>query len=118
MLLGDASQGSKLTVACVGEHDIDPPLLLDRLVETIEVRQFGNVSLDTGDAAADRIHGLIEFLPATARNEDMSTLLDEELRAGQTDSRGAACDNCHFALQLSHGITRVDDRVNLKSCCF
>src|ERR1700731_49459 len=113
MLLGDASQGSKLTVACVGEHDIDPSLLLDRLVETIEVRQFGNVSLDTGDAAADRLHGLIEFLLATAGNENVRTLLDEELGASQADSRGAAGDDCHFTLQLSHGLTRVDDRANL-----
>src|ERR1700730_16105774 len=113
MLLGDASQGSKFTVAGVGENDIDSLPLLDCLVETIEVRQFGNVSLDTGDAAADRLHGLIEFLLATARNENVGTLLDEELGAGQADSRGAAGDNCHFALQLSHGLTRVDDRVNL-----
>src|ERR1700730_7274652 len=98
MLLGDASQGSKLTVAGVGEHDIDSPLLLDGLVETIEVRQFGNVSLDTGDAAADRLHRRIAFLLATARNVDMGTLFDEELRAGKADPRGTAGDHRHFTL--------------------
>src|ERR1700736_37595 len=97
MLLGDASQGSKFTEAGVGEHDIDSPLLLDCLVETIEVCQFGNVSLDTGDAAANRLHGLIEFLLATTRNEDMGPLPDEELRARQADPRAAAGDNCDFA---------------------
>src|SRR6202035_4353157 len=98
MLLGDASQGSKFTVAGIGEHDIDSPLLLDYLVETIQVRQFGNVSLDTGDAAADRLHGLIEFLLAAASNEDIGTLFDEELRAGQADPRRATGDDRHFTL--------------------
>src|SRR5882724_616501 len=98
MLLGDASQGNKLTDPGVGENDIDSPLPFDDLVETIEVRQLGNVSPDTRDAASDRLDGLIEFLLPTARDEDMGTLLDEELCAGQADPRGTTGDNCHFAL--------------------
>jgi hypothetical protein len=45
-------------------------------------RQFGNISLNAGNIAADFLHGLIELLLATARDEDVSTFSDEELCCG------------------------------------
>ena len=47
------------------------PFTLDGLVETIKVGQFGNVSLNASNVAADCLHGLVKFLLATARDEDV-----------------------------------------------
>jgi len=52
MLLGDLAQRGKFAEAGVGENDIEAPLLPDCFVETIQIGQFGNVSLDAGDVAA------------------------------------------------------------------
>src|SRR5882724_9149186 len=79
MLLRDLSQRSKLTKAGVSEKDIDSPLRLDRLVEAIKVGQFGNVSLNAGNIAADCLHGVVEFLLATARDEDIGTFVNKQL---------------------------------------
>ena len=62
MLFGDASQGSKLSNPGVGENDIDSPLRLDGLIESVKVGQFGNVALNAGNVAADCLDGLVKFL--------------------------------------------------------
>src|SRR5260370_41720883 len=78
MLFGDGPEGNKFASAGVGENNIDSPLhLRDGLVETIKVGQFGNVSLNAGNVAADCLYGLVEFLLAAARDEDIRTLLGE-----------------------------------------
>src|SRR5713226_9585391 len=103
MLLGDASQGSKFTKASVGENDVDSlPLRLDGLVEPIKVGKVGNISLDAGDIASDRLNGLVKLLLATPRDEDECPLFDEEFRRCKSYSRGAAGDDRHFSLQLAH----------------
>ena len=46
MLFGDGPERNKLANTGVGKNNIDLPLLLgNRLVKTIKVGQFGNVSL-------------------------------------------------------------------------
>src|SRR5579862_8611269 len=46
MLFGDFTEGNKFTNAGVGENNIDSPFhVTDSLVETIQVGQFGDVSL-------------------------------------------------------------------------
>ncbi len=77
MLLRDFAEGSKFSNAGVGKNDIDSSLSLDGLVETIEVGQSGNVSLNTSDVAADRLHGRVELFLTAARDEDVSTLFYE-----------------------------------------
>src|SRR6266478_4013316 len=80
MLFGDFTEGNKFTNTRVGENNIDSPLhLADCLVETIQVSQFCDVSLNARHIAADCRHGLIEFLLAAARDEDICTLFDEAL---------------------------------------
>src|SRR5258708_13444925 len=102
MLLSDVSQGSKFTKAGVGENDVDSsPLRLDGLVETIKVGKVGNISLNTGDIASDRLNGLVKFLLATTRDEDECPLFDEEFGRCESYSRGAAGDDRHFSLQLA-----------------
>jgi len=61
MLLRDASQGIEFSDTGVSQNDIDSSLRLDSLVETIKVGQFGNISLNADNIAADRLHGLIEL---------------------------------------------------------
>src|SRR5712671_777883 len=91
MLFGDFTEGNKFTNAGVGENNIDSPLhLTDCLVETIQVGQFGDVPLNARHVDADCRHGLIEFLLAAARDEDVCALFDEELSCSQPYSLCAA----------------------------
>src|SRR4029077_5358215 len=101
MLFGDGPKGNKFANAGVGENNIDSPLhLSDGLVETIEVGQFGNVSLNTRNVAADCLHSLVEFLLATACDENIRTLLGEELGRGQPNPFGAAGDESDLVFKL------------------
>src|SRR6266481_621163 len=72
MLFGDFTEGNKFTNAGVRENNVDSALhLTDCFVEAIQIGQFCDVPLDAHHVAADRRHGLIEFLLATARDEDI-----------------------------------------------
>src|SRR5438270_12487610 len=102
MLFCDTPQGSKFSNRGVGEKDIDSPLGLDGLIESVKVGQFGNVALNAGNVAADCLHGLIKFLLATARDEDVGALSDEEFCRSQSYARRTAGDDSHFSLQPAH----------------
>ena len=93
-------KGDKFANTSVGENNIDSSLCLDDLVETIKVVQFGNISLNARNIAADCLHGLVEFLLATARDEDISTFFGEQLCRGKSNSFGTAGDDCYFTLQF------------------
>src|SRR6267143_1447218 len=80
MLFGDGRKGNKFANAGVSENIIDSPLRVrDGLVETIKVGQFGNVSLNARNVAADCLHGLVEFFLAATRDEDIRTLLTKSV---------------------------------------
>jgi hypothetical protein len=96
------TKGANSPKSGIREDDIDSALLPNGFVETIQVGESGNISLDAGDVAAYRLHGLIEFVLATAGDEDVGAFLDEELGGSQANSCCAAGDDCHFALQLTH----------------
>ena len=83
MLLRNLSQGIKFSDTGVGENDIDFPFQLDGFVETVKVGQSGNISLNASDVAANCLHGLVEFLLTTARDEDVGTLFHEEFCCSQ-----------------------------------
>src|SRR5258708_2974387 len=101
MLFGDGPKGNKFANAGVGENNIDSPLhLRDGLVETIKVGRIGNVSLNPRNVAADCLYGLIEFLLATARDEDVGTLLGKELCRSQPNSFCPAGDDGGLAFDL------------------
>ena len=79
MLFGDGAKGNKFANAGVGENDVDSPLLFrNGLVKTIKVGEFGNVALHARNVAADGLYGLVEFLLAAARDEDIGALFHEE----------------------------------------
>jgi hypothetical protein len=102
MLLREGCQGSEFADAGIGDQDIDLSLRLHGLVESIEVRQFGDVPANTCNVAADRLHGLVELLLAAARYEDVGAFIDEPLRRGEAYSRCAAGNHGHLSLQLAH----------------
>src|ERR1700682_1690184 len=86
MLFGDDPKGNKFSNAGVGENNIDSPFhLRDGLVKTIKVSQLGNVSLNSRNVDADCLHGLVKFLLAAARDEDIGTLFDEKFCRNQPD---------------------------------
>jgi hypothetical protein len=75
-----AAQGGKLTEAGIGEDNVDsPPFRPDGFVEPIKVSQLGDVSLDAG-------YIVVKLLLATARDEDIGPLFDEELRRSEAYS--------------------------------
>src|SRR3989442_8568197 len=102
MLFGDGPKGNKFANAGVGENNIDSPLhLRDGLVKTIKVSQVGNVSLNSGNVGADCLHGLVEFLLAAARDEDIGTLFDEKFSRSQPNPFCPAGDDGGLAFELS-----------------
>src|SRR5260221_12706652 len=101
MLFGDGPKGNKFAHAGVGENNIDSSLhLSDGLVKTIKDSQLGNVSLNSRNVGADCLHGLVEFLLAAARDEDVGTLFDEELRRSQSNPFCSAGDDGGLAFEL------------------
>src|SRR5713226_3855594 len=100
MLFSDLSKGNKFAHAGVGENNIDSPFhLSDGLVKTIKVSQLGNVSLNSRNVRADCLHGLVEFLLAAARDEDIGTLPDEELGRSKSNPFCAAGNDCGLAFE-------------------
>src|SRR5260370_42349242 len=97
MLLRDARQGRKFSETSISKNEIDSSLCLDGLVETIKIGQFGNISLNAGNIAADRLHGLIEFILRTPRAYDVSPLSGEELCRCLPHPRRDARHHCHFS---------------------
>src|SRR5712664_1046174 len=101
MLFGDGPKGNKFANASVGENNIDSPLhLSNRLVKTIKVSQLGNVSLNSRNVPADCLHGLVEFLLAAARDEDIGTLFDEKFSSSQPNPFCSAGDDGGLAFEL------------------
>src|SRR5258708_6656046 len=100
MLLSDFAEWSKFSSAGVGENDIDSSLRLDGLVETIEVGQSGNVSVNASDVVADRLHGRGELFLTAASNEDVGTFSYKELCGGQPYPGCATGNDCHSSLQF------------------
>src|SRR6267378_2385229 len=109
MLFGDGRKGNKFGNAGVGENNIDSLLHLgDGLVETIKVSQLGNVSLNARNIAADCLNGLVEFLLAAARDEDIGPLFDEKFCRSQSNPFCAAGDDSDLAFELfGHCLSRL-----------
>src|SRR6202035_3457247 len=102
MLLREACQGSEFAGAGISDQNIDLPLRLHGLVEAIEVLQSGDISPYSCHVAADRLDGLVEFLLAATRYEDVGALIHEPLRRGEAYSRGASGHHGNLSLQLAH----------------
>src|ERR1700730_9124569 len=101
MLFGDGPKGNKFANAGVGENNIDSLFhLRDGLVKTIEVSQLGDVSLNSRNIAADCLHGLVEFLLAAARDEDIGALFDEEFCRSQPNPFCPAGDDGGLAFEF------------------
>src|SRR6266853_6773891 len=101
MLFGDGPKGNKFTNAGIGENNIDAPLhFSDGLVKTIKIGQLGNVSLNSRNVRADCLHGLVEFLLAAARDEDIGTLVDEKFCRSQPNPFCPAGDDGGLAFEL------------------
>src|SRR6202030_3113113 len=101
MLFGDGPKGNKFANASVGENNIDSPLHLRYgLVKAIKVSQLGNVSLNSRNVGTDCLHGLVEFLLAAARDEDIGALFDEKPCRGQPNPFCPACNDGGLALKL------------------
>src|ERR1700680_3532435 len=107
MLFGDGPQRNEFAKAGVGENNIDSPVhARNSLVKTIKVSRLGNVSLNSRNVGADCLHGLVEFLLAAARDEDIGALLDEECCSGQPNPFCPASDNGGLAFELfAHGLS-------------
>src|SRR2546422_1743093 len=120
MLFGDGPKGNKFANAGVGENNIDSPLhLSNRLVKTIKVSQLGNVSLNSRNVGADCLHGVVEFLLAAARDEDIGALFDEELCRSQSNPFCAAGDDGGLAFELfGHCLSPLLRSWNSPARCF
>jgi hypothetical protein len=103
VVLGELAERGGLAHAGAGPQHVEAAHLpLDGVVQAVQVVQVGGVALDAGDVAADLLHGLVQGVPAAAGDEDVRSLVDEQLRAGQRHAGGAACDERYLAVKLSH----------------
>src|SRR5260221_3499546 len=101
MLFSNGSKLNEFAHAGIRENNVDSPLHLgDGLVKTIKVGQLGDVALNSRDVGADCLHGLIEFLLATARYEDIGTLFDEKFCRSEPNSFRSAGDDGGLAFEL------------------
>src|SRR5579863_9861664 len=100
MLVCDFWEGDIACKGGAGTLNLDSTVSLDGLVETIEVGQSGNVSLNASNVAADRLHGRVELFLTAARDEDVGALFYEQLCSGQPYPGCATGNDCHFSLQL------------------
>src|SRR5260370_31408050 len=101
MFFGDGPKGNKFANASAGENNIDSAFHLgNSLVKTIKVSQLGNVSLNSRNVGAGCLHGLVEFLLAAARDEDICTFFDEKLCRSQSNPFCAAGDDSDLAFEL------------------
>src|ERR1700720_4764210 len=100
MLLSDFVERSKFRSAGIGEDDVKFTFCFDGLIKTIEVGQFGNVSLNASDVAADSLYRRTELFLTPARDEDVGTLFYEELCCSQPYPGCATGNDCYFSLQL------------------
>src|SRR6266851_4558155 len=100
MLLSDFAERRKFRNAGIGEDDVKFSLCFDGLIKTIEVGQFGNVSLNASDVAADLLYRRVEFFLTAAHDEDVGTLFYEELCCSQPYPGCATGNDCYFSLQL------------------
>src|ERR1700731_585994 len=100
MLFGDGPQGNKFANAGVGENNVDLPLHLRYgRIKTIKVSHLGNVSLNSANVGANGLHGLVEFLLAAARDEDIGTLFDEKFCRSQPNPFCPAGDDGDLAFE-------------------
>src|SRR6202021_1640112 len=66
-------------VGCLPAANIESSLRVNGPADAVEGGQSGNVSLNTSDVAADRLHGRFELFLTTAGDEDVGTFSYEEL---------------------------------------
>ena len=115
MFFSNGAEGNKFANASVGENNIESSLYLrDNLVETIKVIQFGNISLNSKNVAADCLYGLVEFRLATARDEDIRTVFGEQLCRSKSNSFGTAGDDC--TLPCSFLSSAIDLSLSFNVC--
>src|ERR1700674_4697079 len=65
-----------------------------------KVCQLGDVALNSRNVGADCLHGLVEFLLATARYEDIGTLFDEKFCRSEPNPFCSAGDDGGLAFEL------------------
>lgn len=81
---------------------MEPFSRLTGVVQAVQVVQFGRVTLDGGDVAADQLDGVVQSFLPPGLDEDVRPLLDEQFGAGQRYTRGSAGDHCNLAVELAH----------------
>src|SRR5579871_5105995 len=101
MLFSDGPKGNEFAHARISENNVDSPLHLGYgLVKTIKVGQLGDVALNSRNVSADCLHSLVEFLLATARNDDIGTFFDEKFCRSEPNPFCSAADDGGLAFEL------------------
>src|SRR5882757_4093741 len=101
MLFGYGSEGNEFTNAGVGENNVDLALPFGNdFVKTIEVGKVGDVSLNSENIGTDGPHGLVEFLLATTRYENVGALFDKHSCCSKPNSFRSAGDDSGLAFEL------------------
>jgi hypothetical protein len=76
--------------------------LLDRLEQTVQIGEVGRIGLHAGHVPADQLDGFVQRLLPSARDEDVSSFVHEQLGTGQRHTTCRTCDHRDLAIELSH----------------
>src|SRR5713226_2421447 len=75
------------------------PFCSHRRVQSIQIREIGNVPLDAADVLADLAHRGVELGVTATGDEDVRAFRDEPLCSGEADSAVASGDDRDFSFQ-------------------
>ena len=103
MLLGDLAERALLACPGTGPEHVDGALLVPHCLEqTVEVVEVGRIGLHAGHIPADQLHGFVQRILPSARDEDVSPFVHEQLRAGQRHAARCTRDHRDLAVELAH----------------
>src|SRR6185503_3124056 len=75
---------------------------LDRVEQTVQIAEVGRIALHASHVPPDQFDGFLHRVLPSARDEDVSAFLNEQLGAGQRHATCSARNHCDLAIELSH----------------
>lgn len=101
--LGDRTEWGGRSYPSIRVQHVDASFFaFDGLEQPVQILEVGGIALHARHVAADRRDSLIQRLLAPTGDEDICSLFDEQLRAGQCHTACRTGDHRHLAVQLAH----------------
>ncbi|MMZ63280.1 hypothetical protein D1872_255250 [compost metagenome] len=80
-------------------------LLLHCFIQPVQIRQIGNVALNTSYIISNQLHSRVKLTLSAPRDINMRPFFSKLLCRYKPNTASASCYNCHFPIKLSHVMT-------------